>query len=123
MGAGRRLPQHPWLVLLALRRFLQLVTGPQPPAVPQPPSHLPGMLGASSVLVSHTGAWAQCGQLLGSPGQGKTQSRCPLSACLLCANARGGGPSMRITHSVRSQSESGLAFPAGPVRIHHCRPS
>ena len=60
---------------------------------------------------------------VGSPGQGKTHSRCPLSACVLCANARGGGPSMPITHSVRSQSEWGLAFPAGPVHVHHCRPS
>lgn len=137
VGTRRRLPQHPWLVLLALSgagspgAFCTLSQGLGCLPWLTLPSHLPGSFwGVSFVLISHAGVWAQCDQLpvlpfgtVGSPGRGETHSRCPLSACLLCANARGGGPSTPITRSVRSQGEWGLAFPAGPVHVRHCRPS
>ena len=56
------------------RRFLQLVTGPQPPVAPQPPSHLPGR------------CWVP--HLFWSPIQGRGLGA--VSSCWHCGFSRAG---------------------------------
>lgn len=115
-------PQHPWLVLLALSgarspgAFCTLSQGLGCLPWLTFPSRLPGRCcGVSFCSLSHAGVWAQWDQLpvppfgtVGSLGR-ETLSGCPLSACLLCANAGAVAPTP-IAGFCGSQSEWGLAF-------------